>query len=431
LVALALGSTGAGPSPITKGPYLQQVGPDGVVVRLEVDPAAPVEVELTTGSDAGAKSTTVVRDVAVTAFHSVRIAGLKPSTRYDYRVSVAGARSPAGTFTTAPAPGDDQPFAFLVYGDDRSGDEAHAAIVRSLIATPADFLIHTGDCVANGGDPEQWQTFFDIEAPLLRDRALFACVGNHELVDHGATAFLRYFGPGDAGEAAPALYWTMRWGDARFFFLNGMDTWSSSDEKGWLRGELAKADAEAGLVWRFVVVHHSPWSTGPHGNNARMLEAGVVPLLVEHKVDMVFAGHDHIFERGEQDGLKYIVSGGGGAPLYKIEHPQASARKAEPAYHFVKVSVTKDSGEVVAVRADGSVLDRCGFKRDGGDWTCDVALRASIPASSPAAEAAPPAAPSSASPKCGCDVPGARAASWPLAAALAWMAALALRRRRG
>ena len=39
---------------------------------------------------------------------------------------------------------------------------------------------------------------------------------------------------------------------------------------------------------------------------------------VHSRVSFVFSGHDHLYQRGEVDGLKYVVSGGGGAPLYSV-----------------------------------------------------------------------------------------------------------------
>ena len=55
-----------------------------------------------------------------------------------------------------------------------------------MVPIASDFLIHTGDFVENGASLAQWQSFFDIESPLLGGRCLFAAVGNHELTDKAA-----------------------------------------------------------------------------------------------------------------------------------------------------------------------------------------------------------------------------------------------------
>ncbi len=346
---------------------------------------------------------------ASTTMHVVRVAGLSAASRYGYLVRLAGAIVDRGVFTTAPRAGEGRPLKFLVYGDDRSNPVAHAAVVRALLAAPSDFLVNTGDLVEDGGLAADWQTFFDVERPLIRDRALFVSIGNHELYGDSAGAnFARYFGFYD-GRAAAHVFGTVRLSNVRFFFLNATHDWESGEERRWLDGELARADDEPGLVWRVAVVHQGPWSSGPHGANADLVSAHVPELLETHKVDLVLSGHDHIYERGASGPLKYIVSGGGGAPLYRIAAPIESSRKAESTYHFIEVATGRDAVRIVARRLDGSVLDWCGFAK-GLPWDCDPpgpsGVRGSGPASAPAvarrsAESGP------ATPRCGCAVVGA------------------------
>jgi hypothetical protein len=236
---------------------------------------------------------------------------------------------------------------------------------------PSDFLVNTGDAVAEGGSDVDWQGFFDIERPLLRDRALVAAIGNHELLgDRAGAAFARYFGSSDPTIAGgvPRPYGTVRASNVRLFTLNSTHDWGAGEEREWLERELARADAEPGLAWRIVVLHQGPWSAGPHGPDRALLAAHVPELLAAHKIDLVLAGHDHLYERGEGQ-LKYIISGGGGAPLYPVQ-TVATTRKAESAYHFVQVTTSADDVRIVALRVDGSVLDRCGFKK-GSSWDCD------------------------------------------------------------
>src|SRR5262249_10176343 len=154
----------------------------------------------------------------------------------------------------------------------------HAAVVRQMGTATGDFLVNTGDMVADGREPSDWQTFFDIERELLRDRCVFAAVGNHEIKlgdPRGEGAFLRYFGRDDAGSEPRRLYGSFRWSNTRFFLLNAMDTWTG-DERSWLRAELERALTEPGLLHRMVVLHHGPFSSGKHGPNQRLADSGVV-----------------------------------------------------------------------------------------------------------------------------------------------------------
>jgi 3',5'-cyclic AMP phosphodiesterase CpdA len=393
--------------PIQKGPYLQDLSPTGVLVRVEVSPPSPARLEIVEKggaekkTDAGKPLVFEHKDAA--PFHSIRASGLRPKTNYEYSIHVAGVVQ-RGTFTTAPNVDSTDSFSFLVYGDNRTDEVGHAAVVRAMSRAGGDFLVHTGDFVQDGANAADWQSFFDIETPLLRDRCVFACVGNHEIIDGMGAAYLRYFGPViDATEGdtdKPKLYGSFRWGNARFFLLNAMDAWNSGPERAWLEGELARADDEAGLVWRIAVLHHGPWSAGPHGGNPRIAQALVPALLSKHKIDLILAGHDHIYERGFADGLRYVVSGGGGAPLYRVEAPLPSTRKVESARHYVLATVTPTGIDLAATRDDGTLLEKCGFTKASLSWDCDP--RPTVSIAQPASAATPAPSPS----RCACRAAG-------------------------
>jgi hypothetical protein len=437
-IVQAVPGSASGVPHVVKGPYLTGMSEERVDVRFELEAASPASIVLTDEAT-HAPAQTVTDDTA--SMHAVHVGGMQPATGYGYEVRVAGVLAARGRFSTAPKGASDAPARFLVYGDDRSDETAHAALVRALKATPSDFLVNTGDIVADGGNAADWQSFFQVEAPLLCERPLFLAIGNHELYnDEAGATFARYFGNGTGGGATgsggatgPAVpYGTMRWGPARFFFLNGMHEWQGGDERQWLERELGRSDDEAGLVWRIVVVHHGPWSSGPHGGNDKLLDAHVPQLLASHKVDLVLAGHDHIYERGEAGSIKYVVSGGGGAPLYPIAHRAPTARKLEPTYHFVEIGATSDAIKVIAHRVDGTILEECGFRK-GESWDCDRAEVARLPATRAAGGAAGGReAPAEASSHCGCMVPGGRVPGGGAAVALALAALLgtASRRRR-
>jgi hypothetical protein len=448
-------SAGAAPlSPFQKGPYLQDLGPSSVTIRAELSTSAPAVVELReardpraasdAGADAGADASSrasntspgkgsakpiVVRDGLASAFHSIKVDGLTPRTHYTYEIQAAGA-SQKGELVTAPTLDSKEPFSFLIYGDNRSDEVSHAAVMRAISRTPTDFLVHTGDFVEDGSNAADWQTFFDVEAALLRERCVFACVGNHELIGGGAASYLRYFGPtwdASGPGTQPMLHGSFRWANTRFFLLNAMDAWDSSGERAWLEGELARADREEGLTWRVVVLHHSPWSAGPHGGNPRILRAGIPASFAKHKIDLVVGGHDHIYERGFAEGVRYLISGGGGAPLYPIERPLSSTRKSESAYHFVEASVTTDRFTLAARRVDGTLLEQCAFDKSSPDWGCDPKPTLVQPASPPIAVEPTP---KSNATRCGCRVVGQSSPSGLLTLAPLALGALAIVLRR-
>jgi hypothetical protein len=421
----------ADPARVLNGPLLTGITDTGVDVRFELAAPGPASVEVRPDppSPGGKKAPLVLRDASAVAMHVVPVAGLEPATRYLYRVEAGTLVLDEGHFMTAPRRGSGAPVSFLVYGDCRSDAAAHGAVMRAMAQYPSDFIVNTGDLVERGNSAENWEELFDLEAEILRDRPILAAVGNHELFgDPAGTTFLRYFGMPDPAGGQARLYGTMRYGDVRFFVLNGRSEWASGDQRRWLEEELAKADAEEGLAWRMVLVHDGPWSVGPHGPNLALLEARVPELLAAHKVDLILSGHDHLYERGQSSTLKYIVTGGAGAPLYEVVRDLTQNRKALALHHFVQVTTRGDALTVDAWRPDGTAIDHCGFKR-GGDWDCDPSVRAATRPATEALAAAGGAGPAPAPPG------GSRLIYWlvglTVPAGVAAWAARALRAARG
>jgi hypothetical protein len=190
---------------------------------------------------------------------------------------------------------------------------------------------------------------------------LFTTIGNHELVEESGASFLRYFGTAEE-QQKHVLYSTFRWGFLRFFVLDSEGSFLGEDRQ-WLERELQKSETEPNVAWRIAVLHDGPFASGLHGDNSKLWGADVPKLLRQHHIDFVFAGHDHIYERGASDGLRYVVSGGAGAPLYPVKHLRSSARKVESAYHYVVFEVGTETGKLTAKRIDGSVIEEIGFTK--------------------------------------------------------------------
>jgi hypothetical protein len=417
-----------------KGPFLQALGATGVTIKLEISTPAPARVEIYAAGGSAAPVAAASSDAAQ-LFHAVRVDGLLPATAYEYVVSAGGALSGRGRFTTAPD--DARPFRFLAYGDSRNDAQAHAAVVRAMDAVPADFLINTGDLVASGAEESDWRTFFAVEGAMLRDRCVFAAVGNHELSRNDPAsggAFLRYFAPREEGHEVARLYGSFRWSNTRFFLLNAMDAWTG-DERAWLRAELDRALVEPGLAHRIAVMHWGPYSAGPHGNNPALASGDVIALMRDRKVDLVLAGHDHVYERGLGGGLKYVITGGAGAPLYAKKRDLRETLVFEPAYHFVDLTVTGDRVDLVARRASGGIIEACGYT-GLEPWSCEgtkAPTEAAPPSGKPDPALAAPAGPVRARNGCGCALVGAadERTGAGVAAPLAIAAAAWRRRRRG
>ena len=54
------------------------------------------------------------------------------------------------------------------------------------------------------------------------------------------------------------------------------------------------------------------------------MRTSLVPLFEKYKVDFVLNGHSHCYQRGELNGVKYVISGGAGASrLDKKRHSKS------------------------------------------------------------------------------------------------------------
>ncbi|HSS02644.1 MAG TPA: metallophosphoesterase, partial [Kofleriaceae bacterium] len=148
----------------------------------------------------------------------------------------------------------------------------------------------------------------------------------------------------------------------RFLVLDSNEySYALSDQTAWLERELIAVRQDPAIRHVFAVMHHPPFSISLHGG-ARDLRERWTPLFEKYQVSAVFSGHDHVYERAEHNGIRYFVSGGGGAPLYPRE-PNASpvdveaVKKFERAFHFLRVTVTGNRVEVTGVRTDGSIIE--------------------------------------------------------------------------
>lgn len=131
----------------------------------------------------------------------------------------------------------------------------------------------------------------------------------------------------------------------------------------WLRGVLDAADDDPTVRHR-VVLMHAPLYTSYDDHGATTSFGALVPLFEAHDVDLVFAGHNHTYERTvpirggveAQDGIVYVTTGHGGseggAPLGAWFTAAASGE-----YHYMRIDVTGDSVHGRALDRDGNVLD--------------------------------------------------------------------------
>ena len=322
---------------IARGPWLVAPTPDGVTVVFETDGPVAARVRVDGKWFPGGDG----------RHHVAHVAGLAAGRAHHYDVDVGGAVADEGELATAPAT-PDAPVRLLVYGDTRSDGDAHARVVAAMRGAAADFAVVTGDLVA-ASTPDDWQRFFDIEHSLLKATPIYPVFGNHESDSGGAARFAELFPVG--GNVYSCDYGALH--------LAILDSNASLVEQArWLDDDLGKARAR-GLRHAIIVMHRGPFSsvrTPGHGGSAEA-RAVIVPVARAHGVDAIIAGHDHVYERGERDGLTYFVSGGGGAPLVHARSGNGT-RVARSLHHYLVVDVNGAAVSVTARDDNGVAFDR-------------------------------------------------------------------------
>jgi 3',5'-cyclic AMP phosphodiesterase CpdA len=346
----------AGAPRMLKGPYLQDLAPTSITVMWQLDEMIPAKLTVT---GPGGEH---VQDVGAAHIAEATVDGLEPASRYRYKVE-AGGQTWEGEFATAPPVGKDVPFSFAVFGDTRNGTEQHRRVVERISQQVPDFVLGTGDMVDEGFRQEQWQQFFDVESRLMKDNVYFPALGNHDRQGRGRTAdtYRAFFSVPENGNDTER-YYAFTYATTRFLVLDSnLYSFALTDQTAWIEQELIAARQDPTIHHIFCVMHHPPFSISLHGGAIDLRERWT-PLFEKYQVTAVFSGHDHVYERAENDGIHYFVSGGGGAPLYP-KRPKsnpvdvAAVKKFERVLHFLRVTVNGQRIEVTAVRADGTVIE--------------------------------------------------------------------------
>jgi hypothetical protein len=329
----------------------------GALVLLDTD--VPTRAELSWDGGRPRRAS----DDALATHHELRMSGLRAGRACSYRVTVRDERgSPPvveeARFHTAPSAA--HPFRFVLMGDVRSGHDVHAQLVRAVTAEDPDLVLMTGDLVETGSEEGEWQRYFDIEEPLLRQVPVYSAVGNHDAWrrGEGLRRFLELF------PRTPPLAWSSFDVSGIHFVLLDSGSYKDPQQLAWLQADLAEARAHKPRAI-FVCAHHGPWSSAVHGDNAVAIR-DYVPLLESARVTAFLSGHDHDYERGKVGGLLYLVSGGGGAELRTPRCGVPGKRRCPPRmrafvndHHYVSIEVLRDQMRVCPKRPDGTLLEPC------------------------------------------------------------------------
>jgi acid phosphatase type 7 len=330
-----------------KQPYLQNLTDTSIVIRWETSAAQGGKVQFGFSTSYGSEFS----QGSDTTQHELLLAGLLPDTLYHYR-AISDPDTSADAVFHIPV-GISGSFRFIAYGDNRTNAAPHQSVVdqMALVDPPPGFLVNVGDLTA-GGSTSDYQTFFNIEKGILSRAPLFPTVGNHDTsnMTNWATLF-----------ALPnnERWYSFRYGNSSFHFLDNYSTYTpGSPQYTWFLNELSADSADATVRHIFVSFHNPPYTTNLGHSSDLNVRQYICPLLERFHVQVAFMGHVHCYEHSLANGVHYVVTGGGGAPLYSSWGPaQPWTVYRETTYEFTLVDVRGDTVDVKTVKPGGAEID--------------------------------------------------------------------------
>jgi len=193
---------------------------------------------------------------------------------------------------------------FAALGDTGTGEVPEYDVANQMDAWharfPYDMVIMLGDNMYGGQQPADFvQKFAAPFKPLLDAGVKFyAALGNHDQTSNDA---YQPFGMGGQ------RYYTFARGNVRFFVLDS--NYLDPAQVTWIESALKDATEP----WKICYFHHPLYSDGGRHGPSVDLRVRLEPIFVKYGVNVVYSGHDHIYERlTPQKGIHYFVSGAGG-----------------------------------------------------------------------------------------------------------------------
>ena len=356
---------------LPKEPYVQNPSPTAITVVYEADAQGQGTVKYTTGHSfdqtAPAALFQEIRYGKETTYlYRARLESLSPTTRYKYRVvhepeGQSPIKSRIARFRTWPD--GPEPITFIAYGDTRSSPESHAVIAHQFEPYHPAFILHTGDAISSADPYEQWERqFFEPLEPVIGATSLFFARGNH---DGSAEDMLRWFEtPGGR------TWYSFTCGPVHVVVLDCYV--NMSEFRDWLDLDLAQSQAP----WKIMMYHEPTFDFGGHLSH---WGRDLLPIFAKHRVDVVLAGHSHLYERfvplrltdSSDHATTFITTGGGGVNLYPIS-PHPLLVKAESIHHYCVFEADSDRLAMRALTPHGSEIDRFTIIKGGGQGNEDA-----------------------------------------------------------
>ncbi len=241
------------------------------------------------------------------------------------------------------------PFQFALIGDNRDGDKVYVRLLGGALERKPHFFIHLGDMIPRP-EKKEWQKFFEISKSI--EVPFFPVVGNHEVFANGRgeKLYREQFHLPDQ-----KTYYAFQAGGVLFVILDSEIGKGRivNEQLSWLEETLSCSEERLKVVF----IHRPLFLPEDSLKRERVMDRYPLERDLLHRlflrtgVNAVFEGDDHRYHRMEKDGVRYVITGGGGAPLTSFENRGGF-------FHYVWISVQQERMEGKAVDLEGRIRDK-------------------------------------------------------------------------
>ena len=351
LLMFALSLTG---QTLTKGPYLANPTPGGMTIRWEVDQESSGRVYY--GQNQAFKKSpkaVLLGEKSGYYLYETTVSDLVPGAEYDYQVKVGRKKGELLHFRSPP--NNDANCTFAISGDSSSKPQIFTQIVSGISKSNPDFVISMGDLVADGSNLDQWnENYFAPAGGLISNTPFISTLGDHEVGGDNGILFKHFLFPDLNHEK---LWYSFDYGLVHFISLDYRHA-DSEEMQTWFKKDIQASKGR----WNIVFMHRPTYNLGGHRT---FWGHPIWPdLFQENEVDVVFAGHSHIYERfhpvykGKKGNwtVSYVTTGGSGASLYEaVQHPVLAYAKS--INHYIDVSASSEKFEFHVYQIGGTAID--------------------------------------------------------------------------
>jgi 3',5'-cyclic AMP phosphodiesterase CpdA len=245
---------------------------------------------------------------------------------------------------------------FAAIGDNGTGDRPQYDVADQMTKLqstfPFDLVIMLGDNMYGGQRPADFVKKFEepYKTLLGRNVKFQASLGNHDRPENVGYGLYNMNGQ---------RYYTYVRKNVRFFALDS--TLMDRKQLDWLDAALKDSRED----WKIPYFHHPLYSNASRHGSSVDLRLLLEPIFLKYGVNVVFSGHDHVYERLKpQKGIHYFVSGAAGQ-LRKgnMDPSDQTAASFDQDQSFMVVEVAGDDMFFQAVSRTGRVVDSGAINR--------------------------------------------------------------------